>query len=64
MKINREDVVNAALMVERWCMNHTAEDGHCDCPLCGGSFCVLSRGEDPSWWYLEEFLRTRGLKHG
>lgn len=62
MKANREDVVQAALMVERWCAENLHK-GNCDCPFCGGKYCALSRGEEPSWWYLEDYLRTRGLKH-
>lgn len=69
MKINREDVVQAALTVERWCKEHLKDAGECDCPFndsekTGGRFylknCVLIR---PEMWGLEEFLRTRGAKH-
>lgn len=63
-EMTREEVVQAALTVERWCSEHSSgvvgED--CDCPFCGGKYCALSRGEEPSWWYLEDYLRTRGLK--
>ena len=66
MNINREDVVQAALTVERWCAEHIHEFGVCDCPFFKREqtivICVL--GLDlPSEWGLEEHLRTRGLKH-
>ena len=70
MKANREDVIQAALVVERWCREHFKAVGGCDCPFYGERidkmkfvwpFCVL---EYPSQeWNLEEFLRNRGLKH-
>ena len=68
MKPNREDVVQAALMVERWCKaNKTQQNGgECDCPYYfkGGKVwkqgCILNL---PFLWNLEEFLRTRGIKH-
>lgn len=58
--VNREDVVQAALMVERWCAKHS-HDGKCDCPFrCGA--CKVGVGW-PMYWSLEKYLRTRGLKH-
>lgn len=63
MKANREDVVQAALAVERWCTEHSLYDGHCDCPFSIGACCVFSRGDEPTMWYLEDYLRTRGLKN-
>lgn len=66
MKANREDVVQAALMVERWCKEHQKETQDCDCPfnrkdgrMWIQSCCLMV----PTLWELEEFLRTRGLKH-
>ena len=59
MKINREDVVQAALTVERWCKEHFKSCGVCDCPFSFGSKCMLARQGN-----LSEFLRTRGLKNG
>lgn len=66
MKINREDVVQAALTVERWCKEHQKETQDCDCPfnrkdgrMWIQSCCLMV----PTLWELEEFLRTRGLKH-
>lgn len=64
--MTREEVVQAALMVQRWCAEHRKIKGVCDCPFyrhdrieCGmGSF------SKPSGWGLERFLRTRGLKNG
>jgi len=66
MKINREDVVQAALTAERWCDEKQDENGNCDCPFemdCGNGFGYCKIGHDlPSDWSLETFLRTRGLK--
>ena len=73
MKINREDVVQAALMVERWCKEHIVEDMKCDCPFhkrskkvfqidCPRNYCAL-KVDLPSEWNLEEHLRTRGIQH-
>ncbi len=70
MKANREDVVQAALIVERWCAEHINEDGHCNCPFCKRIITNISKCyrckldfDLPSEWGLEEHLRTRGLKH-
>ena len=60
MKINREDVVQAALIVERWCAEHNDDGFDCDCPF--ADTCWVT-GDIPADWNLEEFLRTRGLKH-
>lgn len=66
MKINREDVVQAALTVERWCDEKQDEKGNCKCPFAmdaGNGFGICKIGRDcPSDWCLETFLRTRGLK--
>lgn len=60
MKVNREDVVQAALILERWCKEHI-RPGDCECPFIEKyNLCSLSC---PFKWELEEFLRTRGLKH-
>jgi len=63
MKANREDVVQAALTVQRWCIENWRPDGACDCPF-RGSFndCLLEQGSAPRFADLEEDLRTRGLK--
>jgi len=65
-KINREDVVQAALIVERWCKeNRNSGLESCDCPFSFGMACSLQYFEKfPNEWRLEEHLRTRGLKHG
>lgn len=63
MKINREDVVQAALTVERWCREHS-HDCKCDCPFRCGAYkvgCMVGVGW-PMQWNLEKYLRTRGLK--
>lgn len=58
--MTREDVVQAALKVERWC----AEMEHCsDCPLLDDEDCCMVSMDAPDFWNLEEHLRTRGLKH-
>ena len=62
MKINREDVVQAALMVERWCKEHN-NGVICDCPFAEYDSCALFDDDVPETWNLEDFLRTRGLKH-
>ena len=69
--MTREDVVQAALTVERWCKAH--EGGKyeaCDCPFLYETddmalLCKLThkRPKKPMRWNLEEFLRTRGMKH-
>jgi len=58
--MNREDVVQAALTVERWCMKHK---GCRDCPLLGNEDNCMVAMEAPDYWNLAEQLRTRGLKH-
>ena len=58
-KINREDIVQAALMLERWCK----KEGCGDCPFLFIGGCVLSENV-PQGWELEEHLRTRGLDDG
>ena len=68
-KINREDVVQAALTVQRWCAEHINEYGHCDCPfrkriITNIASCFKCKLNLPSEWGLEEHLRERGLKHG
>lgn len=68
MKINREDVVQAALTVERWCNKHfnvtCMEDGSCPFGFVynGNNYCQLTDQFEPGHWGLEGFLRTRGLR--
>lgn len=64
--INREDVVQAALTVERWCTEHKKETQDCDCPFNRkdgktwiGSCLVLL----PALWDLEPKLRNVGRGH-
>jgi len=63
MQINREDVVQAALVLERWCFNESCTR----CPfwyeMDGHNYCAVSTKGAPLSWNLEEFLRTRGLNH-
>lgn len=62
--MTREDVVQAALTVERWCANNWRPDGACECPFCGSfNDCLLEQGSAPRFAELEKYLRTRGLKH-
>lgn len=62
MKVNREDVVQAALTVERWCKSS-------DCSVCPFFLnlhafgCKLVSPCEPCGWELEEHLRNRGMKH-
>lgn len=63
MKVNREDAVQAALLLEHWCKEHHSEGRACDCPFYVGAYtqcrtCLFI----PKMWRLEEFLRTRGIK--
>lgn len=62
MKINREDVVQAALIVERWCAEHYG-GCECDCPLLDDEDNCMVAMEAPDFWNLEAKLRNRGLKH-
>ena len=67
MKINREDVVQAALMIERWCDEKQDEYGNCDCPFAIDfghhiRMCKISNGA-PSDWSLAHHLRNRGMEH-
>jgi hypothetical protein len=62
VRINREDVVQAALTVERWCRRHWSQDG-CDCPLAASECECLCGDISPCDWELEDKLRTRGMKH-
>lgn len=60
MKINREDVVQAALIVERWCREQQDPWLKCDCPF--SPFCPISGDITPADWDLENYLRSKGLK--
>ena len=61
IKKNREDVVQAALVVERWCKNHQASCTEpCDCPFYQDESCFVA---NPHCWHLEEALRARGVKN-
>ena len=64
--MTREEVVQAALTVERWCKEHIDCYKLCDCPFAlDEDACFLSHSQYvPTDWELEEFLRTRGLKDG
>ena len=66
-EMTREEVVQAALTVERWCKEHRSAVCKCDCPFqfdAGAKWgaCKLRQSSVVDW-NLEEFLRTRGLKH-
>jgi hypothetical protein len=68
VKINREDVIQAALMIERWCAEEFSKgDCRMNCPLGSGnpcSLCLLFYDDrPPKEWNLAERLRKRGLKH-
>ena len=61
MKINREDVVRAALTVSHWCKEHRKLGfKKCDCPFSDDELCFLNNAPPPYAWALEVFLRTRG----
>ena len=61
--MTREEVVQAALTVARYCEAHMDEYLNCDCPFAGHGDCFISNAE-PAAWELEAKLRTRGLKNG
>ena len=62
--MNREEVVQAAIKVEHWCLDHWVRSGECDCPFRANlDYCVLS-SMCPGTANLEYHLRTRGLKNG
>jgi hypothetical protein len=60
-KMTREEVVQAALKVERWCAEHK---GCGDCPLLDDEDNCMVAMEAPDYWNLEEQLRARGMKDG
>ena len=66
--MTREEVVQAALTVERWCAERRNLGGACDCPFFTDSGegwdCFLQERFEPGHWFLDDFLRTRGLKDG
>ena len=60
-----EEVVQAALTVERWCKKNFWSDGKCDCPFAEKKMCWFFDEDMPEFpyrWGLENYLRTRGLK--
>ncbi len=57
-KINREDVVQVALIVERWCAGQDCRK----CPLMDEYGQCMIAGF-PEVWNLEDKLRTRGQKN-
>lgn len=63
MNINREDVVQAALIVEKWCKENK-KGVICDCPFSIYDSCALFDDDVPAEWNLEEVLRNRGIKNG
>jgi len=58
--MTREEVVQAALTVERWCLEHHKSDQRCDCPFSIRG-CELFCTNEPGRWNLEELLRKRGM---
>lgn len=65
--MTREEVVQAALTVERWCREKRTFVEKCDCPFGYDAFedcqlCFLFDRFEPGNWGLEEFLRTRGMR--
>ena len=63
VKANREDVVQAALTVERWCAENCNDSSEpCDCPFAQRADCYMDFDAIPKYWGLEKHLRTRGLK--
>lgn len=69
MNINKEDMVQSALNVQRYCKKHIEQEKVCDCPFgyidsFGFHSCALYVAQYPMEMELEEFLRTRGIKDG
>lgn len=67
MNLNREEVVQSALNVQRWCEEHIKQEDVCDCPFgyrnaLGLHCCFLYAPQYPMEMELDEFLRTRGVK--
>jgi len=66
LKINREDVVQAALVVERYCKEHFRSQSDCyDCPFVSSErpgYCALCKEGFPFCKNLERFLLKRGLE--
>lgn len=66
MNLNREDIVQSALNIQRWCEGHIKNDD-CDCPFNMGKeynyACILSDSGYPISWNLEKYLRNRGSKY-
>ena len=58
--MTREEVVQAALTVERWCAEH--EGRPCDCPFAFGDDCIVNANY-PKHWFLEKFLLIRRVRH-
>jgi len=54
--INREDVVQAALTVERWCAKHYDEEEGCDCPFFANELdeCFVIEAVPKYWFYEDE----------
>ena len=65
-KINREDVVQAALTVERWCKErrnkHLGIGEYCDCPFNDLGACKFFPCY-PDTWDFERYLRNRGKRY-
>ena len=57
MTVNREDVVQAALLLERWCIGRDCRT----CPLMGEVGDCMAK--TPEVWDLEEKLRMKGMRH-
>jgi hypothetical protein len=63
--MNEKDVINAALMIEKWCKEHRNLGGNCNCPFFTKSEeiewdCFLQDRFEPGHWFLEEFLENKG----
>ena len=61
MKINKEDVVQSALLLERWCKSNCGLMGCTNCPFYHNESCFIDM---PHVWNLETKLKNRGLHNG
>lgn len=52
--VESADVIKAAMLVKRWCIEHIDEHGWCECPFApqedaDGFACACSKGEPHLW---------------
>lgn len=60
--MTREEVVQAALTVERWCAEQRRRKENCDCPFNDLGACKFFPCY-PDTWDFERYLRNRGKRY-